>query len=329
MYDKIIGGLVDNYSMKETGLSPDGKRRYTVSRNASNETSYTSEISVEQLDNDVFDPEFLCYYAGETDIKESSIDSLTDDVFENFYRPKESYISFENGRVKLDFFKTRDFQIDKHLTVTGSQEHPVMNGIVLDLETSPDFVEAYTAGIECNMTNCRDYYDRVAGLEDDDEIFEIVEQYDEDDFRSEIEDLMEKTIDKVSAGAEVVPKGVYVIRDNKVYYLTAEEYYHIYDSVTNSYVEHANGMYSLIDVPGFFQLDSGLIKNEKQALITKKFLMQSLKSMDLSEKKCLDLTSIMSNPEERTSFISMLLSNNPQVTELFEKEVKNASALKR
>lgn len=326
MYEEIVDGLSKRVPDKKasgfTFVQADGKRKYTALKNEGNETTYTTEILVNQLDGEIFDPENFNCSPGESDITTVDAEDLTDYVFDNFYRPSESYMTFSNGRVKLDFFKTREFQIDKYIKIDESKGIPNVSGIVLDLEERPEFTEACEEGIICDMPTCFEYYNAIAG-KDDDEIFEKAEEYKEDSFRREIEDLMGKTIDKVSAGAEVIPKGLYFIKDSKIYYLTAEEYYHIYYNSGYS----KDTLFNLIEIPGFYQLNSGLIKNTDQAIFTINIVDKALGS--LGEKNCFDLATVTDYGITPQDFLSRLLSNDSQVFELLGKTLKNQADMSR
>lgn len=326
MYNEIVDGLSKRVPNKNasgfTFVQADGKRKYTALKSEGNETSYTTEILVRQLDDGLFDPDNFYCSPGESDITAINPEDLTDYVLDNFYRPEDSYITFSIGRAQLDFFKNRDFQIDKYIKIDESKGIPNVTGIVLDLEARPEFSEACDEGIVCDMPNCVEYYNVTADLAYD-EAFDIAEEYGEETFKREIDDLMGKTIDKVSAGAEVIPKGLYFIKDNKIYYLTADEYHHIYDN--SGY--NRKDLFELIETPGFYQLDSGLIKNTKQALFTMNTVDKAFGA--LGEKIYFDLTTITDYGITPQDFLSRLLSNDSQAFELLANILKNQANVPR
>ncbi len=326
MYNEIVDGLSKRVPNKKasgfTFVQADGKRKYTALKSEGNETSYTTEILVRQLDDDLFDPDNFYCSPGESDITAINPEDLTDNVYVSFDRPSETYLTFENGRVKLDFFKTREFQIDKYIKIDESKGIPNVSGIILDLEARPEFSEACDEGIVCDMPNSVEYYNAIAG-KDEEEIFDIADEYGEEVFIRELNDLMTKAIDKISAGAEVVPKGFYFIKDNRVYYITADEYDEIYDAVGYN----KSNLFELVDVPGFYQLNSGLIKNTEQAIFTMNTVDKVFGA--LGEKNYFDLTTITDYGITPQDFLSRLLSNDSQAFELLANILKNQANVPR
>lgn len=307
--DKIYNNLLEKCkgktkSTRKTVMQPDGKKRYTITTDDKGDTVYTSEVKLARLDGKTLDydpawPEDIDYLLDE------------DSLCEWFYDGFETWVSFtDDGRVKVDDFFDKKFEFDKILSVKQENGKPSIMGIILDLKRDNDFSEACNDGLVCEMPSCKRYMKELSDQGDDFELSTFIDYLDED----EIKELIRTYAKKVQAGAELIPQGMYVIVDNKMFYLTANEYDEI-----RSKTSFDSQLYCLVDNLGILQLEASLLKDNKEALYT---ISRIVKSKYLVDKPYLDLSDEASIGESTQDFISDLLSDNPNAYELAEAELK-------
>ena len=123
------------------------------------------------------------------------------------------------------------------------------------------------------MPNCKRYADEFANHSDDIEENDFIDLLDENELTGFIETLRFKG----QSATELYHQWLYVIIDNRIYYLTADEYRRIcYDFEYESRIED----------PGIHQIESKLLDDKKQALYT---ISQIIKSKYLTNKKYIDM----------------------------------------
>ena len=303
--ENIYNNLLDkcNRQVKNSCQSftqADGKKRYTVTTENRGDTIYTSEVSIAKLDGESLDYDPIDY----VDVDDLLADDISmDDLFDNF---NERVTFANNGKVKIDGYIAEELQTDKIITVKKGS----ITGLIVDLKRDEDFTDAYYNGITCNMPNCKRYADEFANHGDDIEENDLIDLLDENELTGFIETLRSK----VQSATELYPQGLYVIINNRIYYLTADEYRRIcYDS------EYESRMYRLYEDPGIHQIESKLLDDKKQTLYT---ISQIIKSKYLTNKKYIDMNDETSIGTTKETFLTNLLSSDKETFEFLATMLK-------
>ena len=303
--ENIYKNLLDKSNKKvESSIQSfvDGKIKYTVKSDTNGDTIYTTETSIAKLDGELLGYDPVLY---------DDLDHLLDEdgSVDYFFDDFEGLVSFtDEGKVKVSYFD-EEFQTDKFIVAKGNSNNPSIMGLIVDLKRDEDFTDLYNNGVECSMPSCKEYSDAVARGEDpeDDEIRDYLDE-------DEIRELIREFNAKAQAGAELIPQGLYVIVDSKIYYLTAREYYDIYYDSREQY-----RMFELVDDAGIQQLNAKLLGDKKEVLAT---ISQIIKSKELENKNYLDLNNEASIGTTKEVFLENLLSGNEETYAFLASELK-------
>ena len=300
--NNIYNNLLDkcNRQVKKSCQSftqADGKKKYTITTESTGETIYTSDVSIAKLDGELLDYDPIDY----EDVDDFLADDIMmDDLYDNF----NDRISFaNNGKVKIDGYIDEELQTDKIIIVKETNSRPSITGLIIDLKRDEDFTDAYYNGLTCDMPNCKKYANEFANRGDDIDENDFIDLLD----KNELTEFLSQLRAKVQAATELYPQGLYVIIDNRIYYLTSKEYWDIHYEARSD-----RSMYRMNDEPGLHQIKSKLLNDKKQVLYT---ISQIIKSKHLNDKPYIDMNNEASIGTTKEAFLTNLLASDRETFE--------------
>ena len=240
---------------------------------------------------------------------DKEIDGMVEAVLDDLHR---SYFNPFEDKKKLDFYSKKGYETSAIIMVRNVSTNPTMNGIILDIGNDKKFTDTYQNGICFDMPHCKEYVKMLENTgEDDDYDEEMCSLWEK--ANEEIKDLIKLTLTKIQGGVDKTVQGLSIIIDNKLYYLSAEEYARIW------YKDKENRKAILI-----YTKEDEIEDRLKQRLISNDDVIQhtiKLVSPALLEKESYDLESLEEIGISTNDFICRLMMNDNEIINYIRKKL--------
>jgi len=176
-------------------------------------------------------------------VDESIIEIIVDYATENFYdycfgtylKYIKSYFDPTTTKKKLRIF-AEILKPTSIFRIMYENEKKTINGVFLDIAINNDFKNVYENGIEIDMPRSKEIYQNMQKFREKDELEDYdteSEESHEKEIRNEISQLISESINLMNGTAEFILKGMYVISNNQLHYLSKEKLDNEYGNTIN------------------------------------------------------------------------------------------------
>ena len=236
---------------KKTIFSIDDNVRYTITKRKEDNLIIKKETNPVELDLEEFrdydlwlaDNEIYSFIDGDKKLEderlieimiESANEHFFNDCYGQYLSGDESYFNPIEEKKKLEMFKKSGLKPTSIFKIKKENGKEIVTGVSIDLETNNDFMNVYKNGIEIDMPRSKEIYQVTQKLREEGKLGSYEpedEERDEEEIGNEIEQLIRQSLDLMNGTAEFRLKGIYVILNNQLHYLTKEELDKVYENV--------------------------------------------------------------------------------------------------
>ena len=165
---------------------------------------------------------------------ESAKEYFFNDCYGQYLSGDESYFKPTEANKKLEKLTKNELKPTSIFKIKKEYNKKTVTGVCIDLATNNDFMNVYENGIEIEMPKSEEIYQKTQELRRKDELGSYDPEEDEiyeEEIGDEIEQLIRQSLDLMNGTAEFRLKGIYVILNNQLHYLTKEELDKVYENV--------------------------------------------------------------------------------------------------
>lgn len=165
---------------------------------------------------------------------ESAKEYFFNDCYGQHLSGDESYFKPTEANKKLEKLTKNELKPTSIFKIKKEYNKETVTGVSIDLETNNDFMNVYKNGIEIDMPRSKEIYQVTQKLRKEGKLGSYEpedEERDEEEIGNEIEQLIRHSLDLMNGTAEFRLKGIYVIINNQLHYLTKEELDKVYENI--------------------------------------------------------------------------------------------------
>lgn len=153
---------------------------------------------------------------------EDATDEQVDDFMECLKDHDYERFDPRGETIRVPFFKNRDYEADNMIKIEESADGKKMNGIILGMYNNKDFKDVYNNGVQFEFPNCLAFSQKYGNdiTPPDWNDYEVLYAA----AKNEIKEFVTLVFSKIKNGASDIPACVYPIVNNRLYFLTGQEY---------------------------------------------------------------------------------------------------------
>lgn len=208
--------------------------------------------------------------------------------------------------IRVPFFMNRAYEADNMIKIEEAANGKIINGIILGMYSNKNFKDVYNNGVQFEFPHCLAFSQKYGyditppDWNDYDELYAAA--------KKEIKEFVSLVFSKIKDGASDIPTCVYPIINNRLYFLTGQEYFNLeFRQTLRKRFKH-------------FSFQPGGVLQRLQHLLTDWGCVEgTLKIINsnpslLEEKPYIDLTNEMELGMSTEEFLVGLLTEDEKIT---------------